>query len=125
MVWRAYTGVIYTVCLTRFRTYKIGLPPQIKPRRRGCLRQINTYRQVPLLVNFLKKPTIRVCFLCYFWSMGTFFQRSAFASHWLNEGANCTPTAVENEKYSANHSLRNTSSKPTYFYQCTIILHLR
>ncbi len=34
-----------TLYLTRFRTYKIALPPQTKPWRRGGLRQINTCRK--------------------------------------------------------------------------------
>jgi hypothetical protein len=50
----------YTVDLTRLQTYKIVLPPQTKPRRGGGLRQINTCRQVPLLVNFYEKPTFTV-----------------------------------------------------------------
>ncbi len=40
---------LYTVHLTRFRTYKIALPPKQKPRRGRVLRQINTCRQVPSL----------------------------------------------------------------------------
>jgi hypothetical protein len=35
---------------------------------------------------------------------GTFLQASALASHWLEDGANFTPTPKENDKYSANHS---------------------
>jgi len=40
------------VYLTRFRTYKIALPPQTKPMRGGGLRQLITWRQEPLVVNF-------------------------------------------------------------------------
>ncbi len=42
-----------TLYLTRFRTYKIALPPQTKSRKGGGLRQINTCCKVPLRVNFL------------------------------------------------------------------------
>ncbi len=44
-----------TLYLTRFRTYKFARPPQKKqkPRRGGDLRQKNTYRKVPLQVNFM------------------------------------------------------------------------
>ncbi len=52
------TGVIctlYTVYLTRFRTYKFALPPQTEPRRGGGLRQINTCRQVPVCRSIFKK----------------------------------------------------------------------
>ncbi len=59
-MWRAYTGVIHWVYLTRFRTYKIAFNTQTKPRREGGLRQINTCRQVPFLVKFSEKPTFRV-----------------------------------------------------------------
>jgi hypothetical protein len=54
VVWRAYTGVIlYTVYLTRFRTYKITLPvpPGTKTlEERGP--QTNNCRQIPVQVNF-------------------------------------------------------------------------
>ncbi len=47
--------------LKELYTVKIALPPQTKTYRRGGgLRQINTCRQVPLLVNFWEKPTFRV-----------------------------------------------------------------
>ncbi len=55
-MWRASTGVIlYTVYKTGFRTHKIALPPNTKPRRGGGLMQITNaakslYRQI-----FLKK----------------------------------------------------------------------
>ncbi len=42
----------YTVYLIRVWTYKIALPPQTKTYEGRGLRQINTCRQVPLLVNF-------------------------------------------------------------------------
>jgi hypothetical protein len=42
---------LYTAYLTRFRTYKIALPPQTKPRRGGGLRQINTCRQFSILAG--------------------------------------------------------------------------
>ncbi len=41
-----------TLYLTRYRTYKIALPPQQNPRRGGGLRQINTCRKVPKQVFF-------------------------------------------------------------------------
>ena len=57
----------YSVYLTRFRTYKIALPPQTKPRRGGVRRQISTCRQVPLQVIFKEKTTFRVwCLYSYF-----------------------------------------------------------
>ncbi len=57
---------LYTVYLTRFLTYKLPYHPKQKPRRGGGLRQINTYRQVPLQVNFLEKPTFRIwCLYSY------------------------------------------------------------
>jgi hypothetical protein len=55
---------LYTVYLTRFRTYKIALPPKQKPRRRGGLRQINTCRQVPLLLDYKKSRYLG--FLCLY-----------------------------------------------------------
>jgi hypothetical protein len=35
---------------------------------------------------------------------GTGLQLSALASHWLEDYANLTPTLLENDYYSANHS---------------------
>ncbi len=43
-----------TLFLTRFRTYKIARPPQIKHRRGGGLKQIKTCRKVPLQVNYFR-----------------------------------------------------------------------
>ncbi len=40
-----------TLFLTRFRTYKIARPPQIKHRRGRGLKQIKTCRKVPLQVQ--------------------------------------------------------------------------
>ncbi len=54
------TKLLYTVYLTRFRIYKIALPPQTNLGGEGAS---DTCRQVPLLVNFLEKPTFRVCCL--------------------------------------------------------------
>ena len=48
--------------LTRFRTYKIALPPQQKPWRGGGLRQINTCCKVSLQVIFLDDDILH-CFL--------------------------------------------------------------
>jgi hypothetical protein len=38
--------------LVFYRVYRLEIHPKEKPRRGGGLRQINTYRQVPLQVNF-------------------------------------------------------------------------
>jgi hypothetical protein len=43
-----------TLYLTRYRTYKIALPPQKKSRRGGGLRQINTCRKVPFTCKFFR-----------------------------------------------------------------------
>jgi hypothetical protein len=43
-----------TLYLTRFKTSKLLDHPKQKPRRVGGLRQINTCRKVPLLVNFFR-----------------------------------------------------------------------
>jgi hypothetical protein len=45
---------LYTVYLARFRPTELLYHPKQKHRRGGGLRQINTCRQVPLQVNFLK-----------------------------------------------------------------------
>jgi hypothetical protein len=57
----------YTVYLTRFRTYKIGFTtPNKNLGGKGFLRQINTCRQIPLQVNFLRKDDLRVwCLYSY------------------------------------------------------------
>jgi hypothetical protein len=45
----------YTLCIcSRFRTYKIALPPQTKTWGAGGLRHINTCLEVPLLVTFYR-----------------------------------------------------------------------
>ncbi len=44
LCWRPYLHELNTLYLTRFRTYKIALPPQT---RGGGLRQINTCHKVP------------------------------------------------------------------------------
>ncbi len=50
-------GVIYTVYLTRFRTYKIVLPPQTKTwEGRGPQRETPTAKSF-LQDNFKEKPT--------------------------------------------------------------------
>ncbi len=59
-MWRAYTGVIHCVFGQILNQQIFALPPQTKRRRGGGLRQINTCRKLPLLVNFFKKPTFRV-----------------------------------------------------------------
>jgi hypothetical protein len=51
-----------TLYLTRFRTYKIARPPQKNQGGEVGLRQINTCRKVPLLVNFLDVDILH-CFL--------------------------------------------------------------
>ncbi len=48
--------------LARFRSNKIALPPQTKPRRGGCFRQINTCRKVPLNVIFCQITTFGIAF---------------------------------------------------------------
>jgi hypothetical protein len=53
--------------LSRFRTYKIALPPIQKPRRGGGLRQINTCREVPLQVNVLDNDILLSIGLIFLW----------------------------------------------------------
>ncbi len=57
----------YTLCIwPDSEPTKLLYHPKQKPRRGGCLRQINTCRQVPLLVNFYEKSTFRVwCLYSY------------------------------------------------------------
>ncbi len=66
-VWGSVGGHILqefkTLYLTRFRTYKMLHHPKQKPSRGGGLRQINTYRKVPLQVNFFFMATF--CFGVY------------------------------------------------------------
>ncbi len=51
----------YTLCIwPDSEPTKLLNHPTQKPRRGGGLRQINTCRHVPLLVNFFLKPTLRV-----------------------------------------------------------------
>ncbi len=52
--------------LTRFRTYKIALPPQTKPLEES--EASDTYRQAPctVLVNFEEKPTFMVLWFAVF-----------------------------------------------------------
>jgi hypothetical protein len=52
--WSPYSAGVNNLYLTRFRTYKIAAPPQTKPRRGGGIIQINTYRKVPLQINFFR-----------------------------------------------------------------------
>jgi hypothetical protein len=61
-------------------------------------------------------------FFASFWSAGfeTFFQVSTLASHWLEDCANFTPTAKENNQNSANYSWYNASNKQIRFYQYTL-----
>ncbi len=54
VVWRAYTG---DYVFDKIPNLQIVYHPKQKPRRGGGFRQINTCRQVPLLVN-LKKDDI-------------------------------------------------------------------
>jgi hypothetical protein len=58
-------------------------------------------------------------FLASHWSagFGRFLQVSVLASHYLEDGVNFTPTLEENNQYSANFFLCNTSSKPIHFDQ--------
>ncbi len=61
---------LYTVHLTIFRTYKIALPPKQKPRKESGLSQINSCRQVPLLVTLKSRHLgFGVFILVDIWSM--------------------------------------------------------
>jgi hypothetical protein len=62
LCWRPHLQELNTLYLTRFRTYKIALPPQTKTWTGGGLRQINTCHKVPWQVNFFKNETWH-CFL--------------------------------------------------------------
>ncbi len=52
VIWRAYT-----VYLTRFRTYKIALPPQTKPRRGGGLRYLPWSTEKPTFLGWVHGTT--------------------------------------------------------------------
>ncbi len=48
-------------------------------------------------------------------NFGTFLQVLALASHWLEDCANCTPMAQENDQYSADRSKCNTTASQFTF----------
>ncbi len=74
---------------------------------------------------------MRVCvglimlgFLAAYWSVEfkTILQVLAFASHWLEDCANFTPTPEANDQ--PQQLLLQYKQKANPLYQCTIILHL-
>ncbi len=95
------------------------------PVERSRVRCCPSFSRTSLLRE-CTRLSFRVCFLASYWStgFGTFLLVSAFASHWLEDCANFTPTPEENNQYSANHSKCNKIIKSIHCYQWTIILHL-
>ncbi len=74
----------YTLYLTRFSTYKIAGPPQLKPRKGGDLRHKNTCRKVFLHVIFLRwrhfaLPSMSLIFLLVQKSCKIVAQQFSFA----------------------------------------------
>ncbi len=58
-MWRAYKGIIHCA-FDQISNLKNCFAVPTKTKEGRGLRQINTCRQVPLLVNFLEKPTFRI-----------------------------------------------------------------
>ncbi len=129
VVWRASTGVIHCVCLTKFRTYKIVLPPQTKTQE-GRGPQTDKHlpcRKVPLQVNFQEKPTWG---LLVIWSMVSYITgvladqycrvRDAQHLHWPGPGqetVHLLPSRDFRENFRLSPKLSGGLNQPGLFGQ--------